>query len=256
MEPGKFLKNTIFLWVFFIYKTAGQTVTILDSYTHEPLEYVNVFIDRVGKTTNKLGICSLDDFDDNDQISFNLIGYKNIILLKTNVPNQLYMENEIIPIDIVNVVGRGKRSKRKYKKLERDVKRTYPYAKIIADILPGYDIILDSLNYLSGFEYYMAKKKIFSSIEKKLISEYGFSVTKLTKNQGRILIKLIDRETQKTSYTIIRDFRSVIHAGFWQITAKIFGHNLKSNFDIKNKEDRMIEYIISRMSKLEISQLR
>ena len=89
-----------------------------------------------------------------------------------------------------------------------------------------------------------------------MISEYGFSVTKLTKNQGRILIKLIDRETQKTSYTIIRDFRSVMHAGFWQITAKIFGHNLKSNFDIKNKEDRMIEYIISRIDNSEISQLR
>ena len=255
MGPGKFLKNTTLLSLF-LYKITAQTITILDSYTHEPLENVNVFIYSIGKTTNNLGICSLDDFDDNDQISFNLIGYKNIILLKLNVPNQLYMENEIIPIDIVNVVGTGKRSKRKYKRLERDVKRTYPYAKIIADIMPGYDKILDSLNYLSGFEYYMAKKKIFSSIEKKLISEYGFSVTKLTKNQGRILIKLIDRETQKTSYTIIRDFRSVIHAGFWQITAKIFGHNLKSNFDIKNKEDRLIEYIISRMNKLEISQLQ
>ena len=255
MEPGKFLKNTTLTWLF-LYKIAGQTITILDSYSHEPLQNVNVFIDSIGKTTNKLGICSLDDFEDNSLISFNLIGYKNIILLKTDVPNQLYMENEIIPFDIVNVVGADKRSKRRYKKLERDVKRTYPYAKIIAGILPRYDKILDSLNYLSGYEYYMGKKKIFSSIEENLISEYGFSVTKLTKNQGRILIKLIDRETQKTSYTIIRDFRSVIHAGFWQITAKIFGHNLKSNFDIKNKEDRMIEYIISRMNKSEISQLR
>ena len=127
---------------------------------------------------------------------------------------------------------------------------------IISDILPRYDKILDSLNHLSGYEYYIGKKKIFSSIEEKLISEYGFSVTKLTKNQGRILIKLIDREPQKTSYTIIRDFRSVIHAGFWQITAKIFGHNLKNNFDIKNKEDRMIEYIISRINKSEISHSR
>ena len=64
-------------------------------------------------------------------------------------------------------------------------------------------------------------------------------------SQGRILIKLIDRETNRSSYNIIKDFRNIVSAGFWQLTARIFGHNLQSIYNPKKGEDRMIEYMIN-----------
>jgi hypothetical protein len=72
----------------------------------------------------------------------------------------------------------------------------------------------------------------------------------LTKSQGRILIRLVDRETNRTSYKIIKDFRNIFSAGFWQITAKVFGHNLRSIYNPNKGEDRMIEYIINRIEKI------
>ena len=71
----------------------------------------------------------------------------------------------------------------------------------------------------------------------------------MTKSQGRILIRLVDRETNRTSYKIIKDFRNIFSAGFWQITARVFGHNLRSIYNPNKGEDRMIEYIINRIEK-------
>ena len=51
--------------------------------------------------------------------------------------------------------------------------------------------------------------------------------------------------TSKTSYNIIKDFRNIVSAGFWQLTARVFGHNLRSIYNPKKGEDRMIEYIIN-----------
>ena len=113
-----------------------------------------------------------------------------------------------------------------------------------------YDSIMDTLQNYSSIRRYYKKRKIFSSIEDELLLKYDYSVRKLTKSQGRILIRLIDREANRTSYAIIKDFRNVIIAGFWQITARIFGHNLKSNFDPSKGEDRMIEYIINQIEKV------
>ena len=109
---------------------------------------------------------------------------------------------------------------------------------------------MDTLENYSTITMYYKKRKIFSSIEDELLLKYDYSVRKLTKSQGRILIRLIDREVNRTSYEIIKDFRNVLIAGFWQITARIFGHNLKSNYDHTKGEDRMIEYIINQIEKV------
>ena len=94
------------------------------------------------------------------------------------------------------------------------------------------------------------KKKIFQNIENQMIITYGKKVRKLTKTQGRILIRLVDRETEHTSYAIIKDFRGFLAAGFWQITARLFGHNLKSSYNPEKGEDKMIEHIIDTIIKL------
>ena len=77
--------------------------------------------------------------------------------------------------------------------------------------------------------------------------KYGHSMRKLTRNQGRILVRLIDRETNRTSYDIIKEFRNIFVAGFWQITARVFGHDLRSNYNSETGEDRLIEFIIKRL---------
>ena len=65
----------------------------------------------------------------------------------------------------------------------------------------------------------------------------------MTRTEGRVLLKLIDRETEYTAYEVLREFRGGLVAGFWQSVSRIFGQNLKSEYDAEG-EDRMIEQII------------
>ena len=131
--------------------------------------------------------------------------------------------------------------------MERNVRKVYPYAKKISDLLVEFSSIIDSLEQYSGIIRYQKKRKIFSQIEEELKSKYGYSIKKLKKSQGRILIRLVDRETSRTSYDIIKDFRNIFSAGFWQLTARVFGHNLRSVYNQNKGEDRMIEYIIKKI---------
>ena len=94
---------------------------------------------------------------------------------------------------------------------------------------------------------YQKKRSIFSKIENDLISEYGYTIKKLRKSQGRILIKLVDRETDRTSFQVIKEFRNIFSAGFWQLTARVFGHNLLSEYNPNDGEDRIIENIINKI---------
>ena len=233
--------------IFFILLSfvTAQTITLIDFETRIPIENVNVFVGNNGITTDSYGSCSLGAFNNGDTVTFSMIGYKTITLPFVDIPEVVYLKNEAIPMDIINIVGKGKKSKRRYSRLERNVRKVYPYAKKISDLLVEYSSIIDSIEQYSGLIRYQKKREIFSKIEDELISEYGYSIKKLTKSQGRILIRLVDRETSKTSYNIIKDFRNIVSAGFWQLTARVFGHNLRSIYNPKKGEDRMIEYIIN-----------
>ena len=96
---------------------------------------------------------------------------------------------------------------------------------------------------------YYKKRQIFSKIEDELLVKYGHSLKKMNRRQGRILIRLIDRETGSTSYDIIKDFRNVFSAGFWQLTASLFGHDLRSVYNENKGEDVFIEYIIKKIER-------
>ena len=150
-------------------------------------------------------------------------------------------------MELVSVFGKNKKSKKRYTRLEKNVRKVYPYAKKISDLLVEYSFIIDSLGQYSGLIKYQKKRKIFSKIEDELISKYGYSIKKLKKSQGRILIRLVDRETDRTSFEVIKDFRNIFSAGIWQLTAIVFGHNLRSVYNPNEGEDRMIEYIINKI---------
>ena len=225
----------------------AQTISIIDTQTNTPIPNVNVYADSLGVITDNYGFCSLNKFKQNDQITFSMIGYKTITLPYNNMPKMIYLEKESIPMELVSVFGKNKKSKKRYTRLEKNVRKVYPYALKISDMLIDYSTIMDSLEQYSGLIKYKKKRDIFSKIEAELISKYGYSIKKLRKSQGRILIRLVDRETSRTSFQVIKDFRNIFSAGFWQLTAKIFGHNLRSAYNPNKGEDRMIEYIINRI---------
>jgi histone acetyltransferase (RNA polymerase elongator complex component) len=87
------------------------------------------------------------------------------------------------------------------------------------------------------------RKKYVKNVEKEIFSDYEDDIRDMTITQGRLLIKLIDRETQNTSYDLIREYRGKFSAAFWQGIARIFGTNLKEEYDAYGN-DVMIELII------------
>lgn len=131
----------------------------------------------------------------------------------------------------------SRRQFRQYTSLELKVKKVYPIAKLAAKKIGEYNKV-----YLS-FKKERERKEYVKNIEKELFAEYEKEIRSMTVSQGRILIKLIDRETGRSSFEIIKEFKGGFNAFFWQSIARIFGHNLKSEYDAAN-EDRMIEYIV------------
>ena len=126
---------------------------------------------------------------------------------------------------------------RKFWRLARKVKKVYPYAKKAAELLHEYDA-----KYVATNDPKLRRQYVRQA-EKKLFDEYGPQLKKLSISEGRILIKLIDRETKHTSYELIRDLKGGLSAFLWQGVAKLFGNDLKQEYD-PVVEDRMIEQII------------
>jgi hypothetical protein len=96
---------------------------------------------------------------------------------------------------------------------------------------------------LSNIKSDKERKDYLKKVEKDVFANYEGDIRDMTITQGRLLIKLIDRETQNTSYVLIKDYRGKLAAAFWQGIARIFGSNLKEEYDPYG-EDSLIETII------------
>lgn len=134
---------------------------------------------------------------------------------------------------------------KKYLKLRRDVIRAYPYAKLASATLKS---INDSIAKIPKER---ARKKYIKQTEKTLKAQFEAELRKLTVNQGRVLLKLIDRETGDTSYEVVKELRGTFEAFFWQTMAKFFGSSLKSEYDPLG-EDQVIESIVQAIERGEI----
>lgn len=117
------------------------------------------------------------------------------------------------------------------------VKIAYPYAKLAGIKLREYEQVLMAAS--SDQE----RRKIMKQAEEELKEQFGDDLRNLTFTQGRILIKLIDRETGETSYDLVRELRGSFTAFFYQAFARIWGFNLKDNYDPEG-EDELIEQIV------------
>jgi hypothetical protein len=159
-------------------------------------------------------------------------------------PGYINMRNEIIDgdstvfVDIIPIYIFNKPADmRKYAKLVRNVKKVYPIAKEAKAKLANMEAALMTINGKKAQKAYIKK------MEKEIKKQYTPVLKNMTFAQGKVLIKLIDRETDKTSYAIVKELRGGFSAVFWQGIARIFGANLKDTYD-KKGEDKVIEQII------------
>jgi len=119
-----------------------------------------------------------------------------------------------------------KKDWRKYYRLVYNFARVYPYAQAAGRL----DHVADSTIQAEKMGR-LKKDKYVAGIQKDLFKDFEGALRGMTISQGALLLKLIDRESGKTSYNIIKEYKSGIAAGFWNGIAKLFDNTLKSSYD-------------------------
>jgi len=160
-------------------------------------------------------------------------------LLKTaTFDGQTYPLVELKEITVTARMSRSARfDYRKHARLVYNVRRVYPYAIIVRNELGRVNRLLETMPDKRD------QRNFMQQYEKDIFNTYEDDMKKLTFTQGKILIKLIDRETENTSYDLIKLYRGNFSAAFWQSIARIFGANLKSDYDATG-DDYEIEQVI------------
>ena len=132
---------------------------------------------------------------------------------------------------------KNKKKQQEYNRLVRNVKKTLPIAKEVNRA------IIETYEFLQTLPDEKARQKHLSLVEKSVKEQYTPRMKKLTLAQGKLLIKLINRETSSSSYELVKAFLGPFKAGFYQAFAAIFGASLKKEYHPED-EDAMIERII------------
>ena len=132
---------------------------------------------------------------------------------------------------------KNKRQYRRYSRYIQKVKKVYPVAVEARELLEKYEPEYNAL------EDKRERRKMMKQLEKELLDKHKAKLKKWSISDGRILIKLIDRETERTAYSLIQDFRGDFSAVFWQGIARLFKNNLKTGYD-PEEEDKVLEEIV------------
>lgn len=130
------------------------------------------------------------------------------------------------------------KQRQKYNKMVYNVKKVLPLAKEVKAML------IETYEYLQTLPDKKARDAHMRYVEKSVKKEYTPRMKKLTYSQGKLLIKLIYRECNSTSYDIIKAFLGPFRAAFWQTFAGVFGASLKKDFNPEDPEDKETERII------------
>jgi hypothetical protein len=165
--------------------------------------------------------------------TINPIVTRAAVMLGDTIPIVDLREVEILSLKI----PKTERERKYNARLIRNIKKVYPFAKLAGIKLRQYDILL------SKVKTDKERKQLMKKAEKEIKDQYGESLKNLTFSQGKILIKLIDRETQNTSYDIVKDLRGNFTAFFYQAFARLWGYNLKTKYNPEG-EDKKIETIV------------
>jgi hypothetical protein len=160
-----------------------------------------------------------------------------------NVPATILNGDTIPYLDLSAVVifpnwdPKNRKELIRFDRLVYNTRIVYPYAKLAGAKLKEYKKVLDSIPDEKK------RKAFIKQAEKELEAQFGDQVRDLTYSQGKILIKLIYRETGSSSYDIVKELRGGFNAFIWQTMAKIFGYDLKTKYDPEG-DDQAIEKIV------------
>lgn len=148
------------------------------------------------------------------------------------------------------VVSSNPRWNRKYQSrynhLQPKVVKVYPYAHAAGELMRQYDIELQTIRGEKE------RRAFIKAAEEEMKDQFEGDLVKMTVSEGIILIKLIDRETGDTSYELIKELKNGFNAFMWQGLARVFGHNLKDQYDSEG-DDFIIEQICERIEKKELT---
>jgi len=170
---------------------------------------------------------------------------QTVVIMPKNAELPAFIDEngDTIPVvfmDPINVISKrqfkNKRDEYRFGRLYYNVLKVYPIAKAAGIELRKLEKKLDTI---PERRHKAETKKLEDDLKKR----YKPILLQLTISQGKILIKLIDRETDKTSYNLIKEFRGGFSAFMWQSLASLFGSNLKTGYDAQ--EDRDIEVILN-----------
>lgn len=149
-------------------------------------------------------------------------------------------------VHVEDVMGRtGRKRQARLDKLTRNVQKVYPYARVTAELLAEYEADLRSIPRERDRDLYT---KI---AEAELRAEFEEEVKGMTVSQGRVLMKLIDRETGYTTYEVVKELRGGFQAWLWQGVAKLFGNDMKDDYDPVG-DDATVERIVQRIERGEL----
>ncbi|GAA4270485.1 DUF4294 domain-containing protein [Hyunsoonleella aestuarii] len=151
----------------------------------------------------------------------------------------------VIDLDEVKLLHKlkfnSKKDRIRYLILRRKTVKVYPYAKMAADRLDSLNTRLESMTRRRD------KKRYTKMIQKYIEGEFSDELKKLTRTEGQILVKLIHRQTGRTTFELVKELRSGWRAFWYNTTASMFDISLKREFDpINDKEDYLIEDILQR----------
>jgi hypothetical protein len=185
-----------------------------------------------------------------------LMGFTRKVGAQTNEPIKfgpndtlkvaaVYYDNEWIPYSQMETVyvtngSYDKMAKllEEYNRLRNAVYVTYPYARTAGNVINDVNMHMQGMSKQD-------KKKYIKSREKDLKKEFSDPLSNLSVYQGKVLMKLINRQTNNNCYDIIKEYRGGFSARMYQTVAFFFGSSLKQDYDIAHdKTDRQIENIV------------
>jgi hypothetical protein len=126
----------------------------------------------------------------------------------------------------------------KYNRLRNAVYVTYPYARTAGKTLNDVGLHLEKITSKSE------RRRYIKSREKELKAQFADPLTNLSVYQGRVLMKLINRQTGNNCYEIIKEYKGGVNARMYQTVAFFFGSSLKQEYDLADATDRQIETIV------------
>ena len=132
---------------------------------------------------------------------------------------------------------KNKKQQQQYNRLVRNVKKKLPIAKEVNRA------IIETYEFIQTLPDEKTRQKHLQAVEKSVKEQYTPRMKKLTLSQGKLLIKLINRETDSSSYELVKAFLGPFKAGFYQAFAAIFGASLKKEYH-PDEEDALVEQIV------------